>query len=348
MKLLFRFVVVLSFLVQFGCSEEYSTPEIKDVVRENGTSVVLVYSDNSQGSGVVVGDNGKIATNNHVVEGSKGAIVKLVDGRTFYVKGIISSDSKTDIAILKIDAMDLKTPSFGNSALLEAGDKIVAIGNPKGLENTVTDGIVSTPSRMVSGIEMIQISAPISPGSSGGGLFNMKGQLVGITTSKINEQDTEGIGFAVPINLIISNLSSETFNTEFQVSDEPIISMPDNSRKINPFFPFLTSFAVRLLVWLAIAMLLFLIIIGIFKNRISNGNSPISVYSFWASIWLLFVLISAFFLFADLTCQGNITPSQFWSTVSLSTWILLGFFIIIIFVFYIITNKSKKNIEETK
>lgn len=161
--------------------------------------------EKSLGSGVIVSPEGYILTNNHVVDGANDVKVTLSDKREFDAK-IIGTDPKTDIAVLKIDAANLKPVTIGDSSKVEVGDTALAIGDPFGVGQTVTRGIISATGRGNLGIEdyedFIQTDAPINPGNSGGALINDRGELVGINTAILSHgEGSEGIGFAVPANL---------------------------------------------------------------------------------------------------------------------------------------------------
>jgi serine protease Do len=162
--------------------------------------------EKSLGSGVVVSPEGYILTNNHVVDGATDVRVTLSDKREFKAK-IVGTDPKTDIAVLKIDASNLKPIILGDSSKVEVGDTALAIGNPFGVGQTVTMGIISAKGRGNLGIEdyedFLQTDAPINPGNSGGALVNDRGELVGINTAILSHGSggNEGIGFAVPVNL---------------------------------------------------------------------------------------------------------------------------------------------------
>ncbi|MHC1724869.1 MAG: Do family serine endopeptidase [Syntrophobacteraceae bacterium] len=153
------------------------------------------------GSGVIISSDGYILTNNHVVEGAKEVEVTLNDRKEFKAQ-IIGLDPKTDLAIVKIDAgRSLPAANIGDSSALRVGDWVLAIGNPFGLNQTVTSGIVSAKGRVIGAgpyDDFIQTDASINPGNSGGPLFNMNGEVVGINTAIIAEG--QGIGFAIPIN----------------------------------------------------------------------------------------------------------------------------------------------------
>jgi serine protease Do len=156
------------------------------------------------GSGFVSSADGYIVTNNHVVEGATEVQVKLADGRELAAK-VVGRDPKTDLALLKVDAMNLPHIPFGDSAGLQVGEPLMAIGNPFGLELTVTTGIVSATGRVIGAgpyDDFIQTDASINPGNSGGPLVNATGQVVGINTAIFSRSGgSDGIGFAIPVNL---------------------------------------------------------------------------------------------------------------------------------------------------
>ncbi len=158
------------------------------------------------GSGVIVNASGYILTNNHVVEGAKDVKVLLSDNRQFDAK-VVGTDAKTDIAILKVNATKLPVLTFGDSSKMQAGNFVLAIGNPFGLNQTVTLGIVSATGRGGLGIEdyedFIQTDAAINPGNSGGALINEQGDLIGINTAILTGGGggNQGVGFAIPINM---------------------------------------------------------------------------------------------------------------------------------------------------
>jgi serine protease Do len=161
-------------------------------------------SQHALGSGVVISPNGYILTNNHVINNAKDIQVALNDGRSFTAK-LIGTDPQTDVALLKIDANSLPALTLADSDAVEIGDVVLAIGNPFGIGQTVTEGIVSAKDRMTEGDkdeDFIQTDAAINPGNSGGALVDTQGRLVGINTSILSRTGgNQGIGFAVPSNL---------------------------------------------------------------------------------------------------------------------------------------------------
>lgn len=200
---------------------------VSQVYAQNVSSVVMIESTivssyygqsttgTSSGSGFILSENGYVVTNFHVVEGASSVKVKLHDGSS-HPAALVGYDSTNDVAVLKIEAKGLNPVELGSSSDLIVGDQVVAIGNPLGeLTSTLTVGYVSAKERSVSTdgsiINMIQTDAAINSGNSGGPLFNMKGQVVGITTAKYSGASSsgatiEGIGFAVPMDDILDGI----------------------------------------------------------------------------------------------------------------------------------------------
>jgi len=162
--------------------------------------------EDSLGSGVIVSPDGYILTNNHVVEGATDVRVTLSDKRQLKAK-VIGTDPKTDIAVLKVEGSGFPAITIGDSSKVQVGDYALAVGDPFGVGQTVTMGIISALNRGNLGIEdyedFIQTDAPINPGNSGGALVNDRGELVGINTAILSHGSggNEGIGFAIPINM---------------------------------------------------------------------------------------------------------------------------------------------------
>jgi serine protease Do len=159
------------------------------------------FKSQAEGSGVIIDANGTILTNNHVVDGANEIIVTMTDKKEYKAK-VIGRDPKTDLAVIRIDGKGpFRIANLGDSEAARVGEWVIAIGNPFGLSNTVTAGIISAKGRVIGAgpyDDFIQTDAPINPGNSGGPLFNMKGEVIGINTAII--PNGQGIGFSVPIN----------------------------------------------------------------------------------------------------------------------------------------------------
>jgi len=166
---------------------------------------------NALGSGVIVTNEGHIITNNHVVDQVDEIEVQLSDGRTKKAR-LVGADSQVDLAVLKIDDPGVKPLKLADSDSVQAGDFVLAIGNPFGFEETVTDGIISSkgrPNRSDFFGELLQTNAAINPGNSGGPLINLRGEVVGINTAIISRSGgSQGIGFAIPSNTVRTALES--------------------------------------------------------------------------------------------------------------------------------------------
>ena len=198
-----------------------SASTTSDIVKKTADSVVEIategtvtgsfarqYVTQGAGSGVIISADGYIVTNHHVIDNANTITVTLRDGTTNYKATLIGSDADNDIALIKIDAEGLSPATFGDSSSLAVGDYVVAIGNPLGtLGGTVTDGIISALAREVTiedkNMTLLQTNAQISPGNSGGGLFNANGELIGIVNAKDSATEVEGIAFAIPVSNVI-------------------------------------------------------------------------------------------------------------------------------------------------
>ena len=159
------------------------------------------------GSGVIISEDGYIVTNNHVVDGADEIVVNLVNDKKEYKAKLIGKDKKSDLAVIKIEANNLNAVSFYNSDKVKVGDVVFALGNPFGLHETTTQGIVSATRRTGVGIteyeNFIQTDASINPGNSGGALINSRGDLIGINSAILSKSGGNvGIGFAIPSNMV--------------------------------------------------------------------------------------------------------------------------------------------------
>jgi serine protease Do len=184
--------------------QEFNDPFFRRFFGDSVPSEPRQRVERGSGSGFIINSSGQILTNSHVVNGADIVTVKLKDGRTFDGR-VLGEDPVTDVAVIKIDATNLPTVSVGNSEALQPGEAVIAIGNPLGLDYTVTSGIISATGRSSSDIgatdkrvDYIQTDAAINPGNSGGPLLNTNGQVIGMNTAII--RGAQGLGFAIPIN----------------------------------------------------------------------------------------------------------------------------------------------------
>lgn len=169
------------------------------------------YEATGSGSGVILTADGYIATCAHVVEGAEKILVTLAD-ESSYEAELVGADKRNDLAILKVEADDLLPASIGDSDMLTVGEDVIAIGNPLGeLRGTATSGIISAVRRTIEvediEMELVQTDAAISPGNSGGGLFNAHGELIGIVNAKVTSSEAEGLGFAIPVNNVLGEIN---------------------------------------------------------------------------------------------------------------------------------------------
>lgn len=180
-------------------------PSIVEIFTYTSQADFKVGNAAGSGSGIVISKDGYIVTNAHVLHADGIHTVSTVDGKTYDAK-VIGRDVKTDIAVIKINEVDMTPAVFGNSDNAVVGQPVIAIGNPVSLSFTVTDGIVSAVHRKIRTdettfeMECIQTNADISPGNSGGALINMRGEVIGITSSKYVNSSYEGLGFAISSN----------------------------------------------------------------------------------------------------------------------------------------------------
>lgn len=216
---IYRGVEEVSASVDNTTGEPLTYSQVAAIVKESVVEIVTEFNTQSMwyqyvtqgaGSGVIISEDGYIITNTHVItDESSGAVadnitVRLTNGKE-YTATAVGYDADEDIAVIKIEAEGLTAAICGNSEKIAVGEEIIAVGNPLGeLGGTVTNGIVSATEReiQVSGVKMslIQTNAAVNPGNSGGGMFNMRGELVGIVNAKQSGTGIEGLGFAIPIN----------------------------------------------------------------------------------------------------------------------------------------------------
>ncbi len=196
-------------------SDSLTTPQIYE---KTINSVVAISTYLNQGgyqqaigtgTGIIMSEDGYIITNAHVIEDGNQIMVTLNDG-TEYQAQVVGSDSKVDIAVIKVEATGLTAGNFGDSDSLVHGEPAIVIGNPLGMDfaGTITDGIISSTSREVKIdnyiMNLLQTNAAVNRGNSGGPLINCRGEIVGVVSAKISVDDVEGIGFAIPINTALN------------------------------------------------------------------------------------------------------------------------------------------------
>lgn len=206
----------LALLSPQGAQAQQPQRNVSQVVKSTVDSVVLiVVSDGTgkpvaEGSGFIASSDGKIVTNHHVIAGARSAVVKLNNGAFFQVEGVLADDSEHDIAIIKVQGKNLPFLSLANSDALSVGDHVVAIGSPLGLENSVSDGIISGFREDAKSSSWIQTTVPASHGNSGGPLLTMDDKVAGIVTWKATEG--ESLNFAVPSKMIATLLVNSTLH----------------------------------------------------------------------------------------------------------------------------------------
>jgi S1-C subfamily serine protease len=186
---------------------------IPEIVKEQADAVVFlrVTANNGErrvGTGFIVRRTGEILTNFHVVEDAKTVTVRLKNEDVYDEVAVIENDPRRDIALIKVRGWNLPVVRLGNSDPVQVGERVLAIGNPRGLEQTVTDGLISAIRDTGKGYKLFQMSVPISTGSSGGPLFNMAGEAIGITAAYL--EGGQNLNFAIPINYGLALLQGST------------------------------------------------------------------------------------------------------------------------------------------
>lgn len=209
-----------SVSTRFAYDGQYTRAQICEIAAPSVVGIDIVqtvtywgqsYAATGSGSGVILTSDGYIATCAHVVDGANEIRVTTNDD-TVYTATLIGSDSRNDIAIIKIEAENLIPAEIGDSDMLTVGEDVIAIGNPLGeLRGSATSGIISAMNRAVTiegtPMELLQTDAAISPGNSGGGLFNASGKLIGIVNAKASASNSEGLAFAIPVNNVLKEIN---------------------------------------------------------------------------------------------------------------------------------------------
>ena len=201
------------------------------------TIVVAGPDGQGHGSGFVVSSDGMIVTAAHVIEGATSATVRFPNGEELNVEGVVAIDRAKDFAIVRVAGFDLPTVPLGNADDVSVGQRVIAIGAPADptLAGTVSDGLVSS-ERMRDGTRMLQISVPVSPGSSGGPVMTEQGEVIGLVVSGITADDVQNLNFALPINYVLESLSLSSEPTPRSISpgasDLPDIDQPNNDQPV--------------------------------------------------------------------------------------------------------------------
>ena len=207
-KLLLRFICLVSILI-FGANAVHAKT-VQQIAQKTFRSTVLLVMEDANGQPLSLGSgffvrNGEIASNLHVVEGATRGYAKLVGQKTKYdIEGITAVDLERDLVLLKISASWSEVLSLSNSDTVQVGEPIYAVGNPQGLEGTFSQGIVSS-IRKVGTDKLLQITAPISPGSSGGPVLNGQGEVIGVSVATF--RGGQNLNFAIPSNYLKTLLS---------------------------------------------------------------------------------------------------------------------------------------------
>lgn len=213
-------VALILALIAAGVIEWAKERARGKAIANNLKATALIMNSNTdeksftQGSGFFIDSSGTFVTSYHVIEGTnfKGLIAKLPSGAFYMVKDVIGIDKPSDIALIKFDAKETPFVQLGNSDEVHHGDEIVVISAPKGLDCSVSTGVISNPKRDLGGISFIQFTAPISPGSSGGGLFNKSGQIIGVVAATMATAENQNLNFAVAISRVKEALKGEEKN----------------------------------------------------------------------------------------------------------------------------------------
>jgi hypothetical protein len=201
--------------------------EWAEIVAHTRPAVVVIETDEALASGFIIKSDGIIVTNHHVVANAKSMAVKLPSGEVYKNVYLLSSDPDNDLAFLKIEAVDLPTIPLGNSNNVQLGDEVLLVGAPQGLEQTVSNGLISG-IRLDNGVRILQTSAAASHGSSGGPLLNRSGEAVGVMSFKL--VDGENLNFTIPINYVRGKLDTLTFSNP--KAFEPLKSQVEQHRGV--------------------------------------------------------------------------------------------------------------------
>jgi S1-C subfamily serine protease len=210
-ELLIAFVLAIVAAVLYEPCKEYVTKRtFKKALENNGKAIAKLIVFDAKGdviateSGIFTSPDGRLVTDYHILTKEKADhIVAQLTTKAFYsLKNTIGVSKRYDLAILQFDANEVPFIRIDKAITVHAGEHILAIGSPKGLEQSISEGVISHPQRQIEGVDFIQFTAPISPGSSGGGLFNMNGRILGITTRTLGDKSAQNLNVAVPVKYI--------------------------------------------------------------------------------------------------------------------------------------------------
>jgi S1-C subfamily serine protease len=206
-ELLIAIILAVVTAAGFEWWESRAKQQALDEARAAVVTVLAFDSKNkpiSQGSGIFVNSSGLLATNFHVIREASSLVARLPNGAVFLLQdhGVRFADAENDIALLQFDAKNTSYVQLGNPAKLTAGELAYAIGTPEGQESTISMGNISNPDSVISGQHFIQFTAPISPGSSGGGLFVENGDIVGITSASLGSDRAQNLNYAIPVSYL--------------------------------------------------------------------------------------------------------------------------------------------------
>jgi S1-C subfamily serine protease len=207
----FSITILTGLLAIFfaGNKIAFSQSGANEIYKRVSPTVVLIKTDKGSGSGFIVASTGVIATAFHVIDGASRVAVKSPSGDIYDDVSLLAKDERRDLALLKVSGFDLPTASLGNSNDVAPGDKVIVIGNPLGaeqLKTSISDGIVSGIRDLGEGYKVIQVTAPISPGNSGGPAFSANGDVIGVIVFRLTEG--QSLNFAVPINYLRGMIAS--------------------------------------------------------------------------------------------------------------------------------------------
>jgi predicted negative regulator of RcsB-dependent stress response len=216
-------IIAFVLAIVAAVSIEIYLEQHKMAVMENNSRAIaklIVYNSKMDqigtASGIFISSDGKLVTNYHVIEKASTIQAKMYSGAFFVLKSLIGINKTYDLAILEFDAKDIPYVKIKKDIEIKAGEAVFTIGSPMGLEKTISEGIISNPERKENGVDLIQFTAPISSGSSGGGLFNNKGNIVGITTSMLVEgkssPNAQNLNFAVPVKYVEKAMTGGDIN----------------------------------------------------------------------------------------------------------------------------------------